>query len=160
VRQPKGFQTGLVLGLINIILVSPSFAAPITYTEEATASGSLGGVAFSNADLVFSMTGDTTNVVTTTASPGEIIDRNTGTVTVSVAGGMPAAFTDGGRFFSTTVSERLRQPLVSPTTLLFFYISSVSANGYDLRTPIGPLSGTAHIFPGVPLDTTGGEPSS
>jgi hypothetical protein len=66
-REPKGFETRLVLGLLNLILVvSPSFAAPITYTEEATASGSLGGVAFSNADLVFSMTGDTTNVVTTT----------------------------------------------------------------------------------------------
>jgi hypothetical protein len=75
----KGFRIGLVLGLINIIsAVSSSFAAPITYIEEATASGSLGGVGFTNADVLFSMTGDTTNVVTTTASPGEIVDRNVG----------------------------------------------------------------------------------
>ena len=98
--KPKGFQTGLLLGLINIILVvSPSFAAPITYTGEVTASGSLGGVAFTNVDVLFSMTGDTTNVTNVTTPSGEIIDSNLGTVTVSVAGAPPAAFTDGGAVF-------------------------------------------------------------
>ena len=146
-----------VLGLLNLIfMASPSFAAPITYIEEATASGSLGGAAFSNADIVFSMTGDTTNVITTTASPGEIIDHNSGTVTVSVAGGMPAAFSDGGAVFFNHGVGAFAPTIGFSNDVAFFYISSVAANGYDLRTPIGPLSGTAHIFPGVPLDTAGG----
>src|ERR1700719_2611552 len=153
----KGFQTGLVLGLINIILVvPPSFAAPITYTEEATASGSLGGGAVNNADVLFSMTGDTTNVVTTTASPGEIIDNNSGTVTVSVAGGMPATFTDGGSVFYNHGVGAFAPAIGFSNDVAFFYISLVSPIQYDLRTSIGPLSGLAHIFPGVFLDTTAG----
>ncbi len=54
----------LVLGVASIFsVVSPLVAAPVTYTEEATASGSLGGVAFTNADVVLSMTNDTDNVI-------------------------------------------------------------------------------------------------
>jgi hypothetical protein len=60
-RKPIGLLPGLVIGAASAILAaSPSFAAPITYTEEATASGSLGGVAFTNADVV--VNSDTTRV--------------------------------------------------------------------------------------------------
>jgi len=156
-RRPIGFQTGLALSLINMILVvSPSFAAPITYTEKATASGSLGGVGFTDADVVFSMTGDTTNVRNVTDLSGEIIDSNLGTVTVSVAGAPPAAFTDGGAVFYNHGVGAFPPTIGFSNDVAFFYISSVSASGYDLRTSIGPLSGLAHIFPGVFLDTTAG----
>lgn len=156
-RKPKGFQTGLVLGLINIILVvSPSFAAPITYTEEATASGSLGGVAFTNVNVVFSMTGDTTNVTNVTTPSGEIIDSNLGTVTVSVARGMRATFTDGGAVFHNHGVGAFAAAIGFSNDNAIIYISPVSASGYDLRTSIGPLSGPARIFPGVLFDTTGG----
>jgi von Willebrand factor type D domain/PEP-CTERM motif len=143
-RKSKGFQAGLVLGVISIILVVyPSFAAPITYTEEATATGSLGGVAFTNADVVFNMTGDTSNVVTT--SPREIIDSNSGTVTVSVAGGAPAAFTDGGAVFYNHGTGAFPPTIGFGSGDSVYYISLASPIQYDLRTSIGPVSGSAQI---------------
>src|SRR6266852_1465460 len=159
-RKPKGFQAGLALGLINIILVvSPSFAAPITYTEEATASGSLGGVAFTNADVVLNLAGDTTSVhrePDPSVSSGEI---NSGALTVSVAGAMPATFTWGGGVFHDPGAGAIPGDVgFRSLDANIIVISSVSVNGYDLRTSIGPLSGPAQIFPANnPFPTTGGD---
>ena len=41
----------VVLGIASIFMAaSPSFGAPITYTEQAIASGTLNGVPFTDAD--------------------------------------------------------------------------------------------------------------
>ena len=68
---------------------SRSRAVPITYVEQATATGSLGGVDFASANVVLSMTNDTTNI-----TGGPTIFYNIGTVTVDVAGIGRATFTD------------------------------------------------------------------
>jgi hypothetical protein len=142
-----------------IFVVSPSFAAPITYTGEVAASGSLGGVAFTDADVVFSMTGDTTNVTRApdpSVSSGEV---NFGTLTVSVAGAMPATFTWGGGVFHDPGAGAIPGDVgFLSLDANIIQISSVSVNGYDLRTSIGPLSGPAYIFPAnFPFPTTGGD---
>jgi len=156
-RQPKSFQTGLVLGLLNLVLaVSPSLAAPITYIEDATASGSLGGVGFTDADIVFSMTGDTNNATRLTSPSGSFVDSNFGTLTVSVAGGTPATFTEGPVVFHSDAGAIARVGFLTPDNLIIAN-SSVSASGYDLKTSIGPLSGPAQIEPGFPHPTTGGD---
>jgi hypothetical protein len=103
-RKPTGFLPTLVLGLASaIISIGPARAAPVTYTEQATATGSLDGVAFTNGSILFTMTNDTTNVVV--VFPG--IFSNTGTTTVSVAGGSP----------ETLFLTRTSQIVVSPTQL-------------------------------------------
>ena len=86
-RKSTGLLPALLVAIASeISTASPSLSAPITYTFENTASGSLGGVAFTNADVVFRMTGDTTKVTG---------GSNVGTGgTVSVAGGAPAIITD------------------------------------------------------------------
>jgi hypothetical protein len=59
----------LLLGVASAIgAASPSFATPITYTEQATATGSLGGVAFTDASVLLTMHTDTTTIVET--NPG------------------------------------------------------------------------------------------
>ena len=51
-RKPTGFLSALVMGVgSTIIAASPSFAIPITYTEQATATGTFNGVAFTNASV-------------------------------------------------------------------------------------------------------------
>ena len=54
----------VMLGIASIfIAASPSFGAVITYTLEATASGSLDGIPFTDATVILSMTNNTTNVL-------------------------------------------------------------------------------------------------
>ena len=90
------FVTALVLGGASTILGAPwSLASPITYTEQATAFGSLGGISFADESIVLTMHNDTANVAGT---PPRLF--NDGTATVSVAGGMPVSFTDPIEVFS------------------------------------------------------------
>jgi hypothetical protein len=106
VRKLAGFLPAVVLGVASVILeASPSFSAPITYTEEATASGSLGGVAFTNADVVFRMTGDTANVINGIFSFATFSNRVTGTV--SVSGGAPAILTNPIGVFASQPNQEV-----------------------------------------------------
>jgi hypothetical protein len=48
-RKPVGFLPALALGVASAVGAAfRSLAIPITYTEQATATGSLGGVIFTN----------------------------------------------------------------------------------------------------------------
>jgi hypothetical protein len=80
----------------TFIAASPSFGTPITYTESATASGSLDGISFTDATVFLSMTNNTTNVVASLVP----IFTNSGTATVSVGGGPAVTFIDQDEVFS------------------------------------------------------------
>ena len=141
----------LVLGVASIFsVVSPLVAAPVTYTEEATASGSLGGVAFTNADVVLSMTNDTDNVIRNGA-----IFSNVGIATVTVASNEPITFAHSIEVFSDTSS---------PIGIAGFRDAGIIildnagiAPGYDLRTSTGPTSGTFGLGHSGPFATTIGD---
>src|SRR4051812_9224996 len=89
----------LTLG-ITTATRSPILAAPITYTEEATASGSIGTTPFNNAHVVLRMTNDASNV----RLPGglAIIDGEA-TVSVSPIGGPSSLTGISGTFESVQV---------------------------------------------------------
>ena len=90
----------VVLGIAGIFTAaSPSFGALITYTVQATASGSLDGISFTDATVVLTMNNNTTNV--TTSGSGDF--ENLGTATVSVGGGPAVTFTDLIQVFSDSV---------------------------------------------------------
>jgi PEP-CTERM motif len=141
-----------VLGIASIFMAaSPSFGAQVTYTIEATASGSLGGIAFTDVTVVLMMNNNTTNV--TNSAPGDF--GNVGTATVSVGGGPAVTFTDSIQVFSTQ----------SVTTVGFDDLSvgddilddfSASFATYDLTTSIGPVVGSSEINPESSFATTGG----
>src|SRR5262245_42246188 len=114
-------------------------AFPITYTEQATTSGSLGGTAYSNALTTIVFTGDTGTV--TNADPGEGVFKNTiGTVTLTVTGFAPGAFTTGGDVFVNQTTRIVGIEGLScfgcPAILLGTSNSSLAS--YDLTTSIGP----------------------
>jgi hypothetical protein len=142
----------VVLGIAStFIAASPSFGALITYTEQATASGSLDGISFTDATVVLTMNNNTTNV--TNSASGDF--ENLGTATISVGGGSPVTFTDSIQIFSSQ----------SVTTVGFEDLSvgddilddlSASFATYDLTTAIGPIVGSSKINPGSSFTTTGG----
>ena len=153
-RKPTTLLQALALGLAGAMLTTAtSLAVPITYTLQATATGSLGGVAFTDADVLLTMNNDASNVI-----GGPTLFEILGTVTVSVNGAAPLTFTDSMEVFSA--------PNLSTATVGFTDLtigldvlddSSVSFQNYDLRTPIGPIFGNpAFSSLSQSFPTTGG----
>jgi hypothetical protein len=138
------------LALAGTLAAAPAaVAVPITYTEIATATGSLDGTPFTNATVTLTEVNDTDNVA---GSPGDA--GVTGSATVSVSG----LFTDT---FSSTIAvvanigfggQCLFNNLVHDILVTF----SPSCSSYDLKTAIGPLTAPADITPGAAFSTLGG----
>jgi hypothetical protein len=130
----------LALGVAGAILQANSaVAAPITYTENATATGSLGGVAFTDTTVTLTMMNDTTNVT----NPSAGLFLNTGTATVTVDGGAPVAFTDSIAVFSNqSVAVGGFADVSFTTPLDILDTTNAEFSGYDLKSAIGPLSGS------------------
>jgi hypothetical protein len=158
-RKPTPSLAALALGVAGVISPgAPSLAAPITYTETATATGSLNGVPFTNASVLLTMNNVTTNITGT--PPGSpTLFENFGTATVSVNGGAAVTFTD-------PLIEVFSAQAVSPATVGFADVTrnldilddaTVSFAGYALAGSVGPISGSPapssfnEVFP-----TTGG----
>src|ERR1700680_4049411 len=91
-RKPATFLPALALRAAGAILgAAPSLAVPITYTETATATGSLNGVSFTNATVTLKMNNDT-SAITGSAPVFDILGSATVSVS-SVNGGAAVAFT-------------------------------------------------------------------
>jgi hypothetical protein len=128
-------------------------AGPITYTETATGSGSLGGTSFTDATVTITGTGDTANI--RDSVPG-FFNNSPITATVTVAGIGTATFTG-------TIIVHDNQP----TSLVAFSDETAGADilgtsgspfdTYDLKTAVGPVSGPAdEVGFGRDLATTDG----
>jgi PEP-CTERM motif-containing protein/VWD domain-containing protein len=158
-RKPTLFPTAPDLATVSSILAAAQcFANPITYTEQVTASGSFGGVAFTDADVVLTMTNDTVNVKINRFGLPEIL----GVAAVSVAGGMANPFANSVRVFSTGSAVGFTEvfPLAPRRSIGadILETSNLSAfGGYDLKTSIGPIPGTARFNPGFAFPTTDGD---
>jgi PEP-CTERM motif len=165
-RKTTTFLPAAALGIAGAMSVAaPSLAVPITYTEQATGSGCLGGTSqadctanhgFTNATVLLRMTNDTAHV--TGASP---LFENFGTVTVSVNGGPPATFTDP----VTEVFSAQSPPLPPPANGGFSDVTlgkdildtaDVAFATYDLKSSIGPITDTAIWSAPIFFPVTGG----
>jgi PEP-CTERM motif len=139
-RKPIGFLPTLVLGLASaIVAIGPVLAAPVTYTEQGTGTGSLDGVAFTNASILLTMINDTTDVV---SGPTPATVSITGTATVNVNNGPSETFTDPVTVFSRTIGPSHIAGFGGPvgTASILNTVNPIFAT-YDLTTSIGPISG-------------------
>jgi len=159
-RKPTTSLAVMALGVAGAIsMAAPSLASPITYTEQATATGSLNGVPFTNANVLLTMNNVTTNV-TSTPPGAPTLFENFGTATVSLNGSAPVTFTD-------QMIEVFSALAVSPATVGFADVtrgldilddSSISLAGYALAASIGPISGNpAFTSFNEVFSTTGGD---
>jgi hypothetical protein len=126
---------------------------PITYTDQATASGRLGSQIFNNALITLEFDGDTGNV---TGSLG-FFTNTAGLFTVSVSGIGTAIFTDSMQVFdnqtATPAAAGFADQSVCCAGSVLDTFSTVFAS-YNLTTPIGPISGTSFIRPDLTFNTT------
>lgn len=140
----------LLLGLTGI--GAAAYAAPITYTEEATATGSLGGSNFRDALVILTLTGDTSAVVDNIT-----FLVNAGSATVSVAGIGTAAFTDVTEAVDTLSPPRGAIADVTQFGAFILALDNAVFASYDLRTAFGPVVGSPVFNPGHTFPTTLGD---
>ncbi len=143
----------LVAALVLCAGMSAS-ASPITYTVSDTASGSLGGVAFTNALVTLNFYGNTSNVT----GGGGFYTNSVGTGTVQIGSGPAVNFTDPNLEFF------VNQTYTSPTAAAGIGGSSGSIldvfsdvfKTYNGTTPIGPVVGAPFINAGSATATANG----
>jgi len=129
-------------------------ATPITYTESATVSGTLGGTPFSNAMITITGTGDTTGVF----NDGNF-RNNLSPVSFSISGDGSGTFTDAIQVFdnptfSPTAAAGFDDITLGQPSILDTFDSAFGA--YNLTTAIGPITGPPFINPGLAFATTAG----
>ena len=156
-RKSIGFLPTLVLRLAGaIVSIGPGRAAAVTYTLETIGSGTLDGVAYTDASVVLTMHNDTTNVVS--GPPGGPDFTIPGTITVSVGGGPSETFTDPGTnvFVDQKFGTSSAIGFDGMTEFAVLGIDSSAFSTYDLKTSIGPVSGSVLSTFGLPFPTSSG----
>jgi hypothetical protein len=136
-------------------------AAPITYTITTTATGTLGSSPFTNASITVTLTGDTTAVIPYSGIAGSLL--NHGAAVVNIAGLGSATLTGSIVALSTNTGLYQGQSLVviaqedsghPPDTSVtgIVGIAGPTFLGYNLQTPLGPLSGAGGVANNGPTD--------
>src|SRR5580692_4966531 len=112
-------------------------ASPITYIVTTTATGTLGGTAFTNAGLTVILTGDTSGIVPLDPAVDFFSLANPGLATVIVSGVGAATLTDQMYAVSTlntpfngSYGVGIEDPGVS------MLVDGVGLQGYNLATPL------------------------
>jgi PEP-CTERM motif-containing protein len=127
-----------LMALVEWNVPADVLAAPITYTEQAITSGSLGGTAYSNELTTIVFTGDTRNVMDHGMG---LFTNSIGSTTVSVAGLM-ATFTNSPGVVADNFTHGVA---IEGITLdgQEFPVLGTGIPFYDLSTSIGPITGGA-----------------
>lgn len=125
--------------------LAPVHAVPITYTVAATGTGSLGASTFTNALVTITLTGDTSGVTGT----GPFF--NAGPTTVNVAGIGTATFTNLIQVFDNLAGVAGIEDF--GVNLDILDTSNAAFTSYDLKSAIGPLSGSSLFNPGALFPT-------
>jgi hypothetical protein len=153
--KPTRFAPALVLSIAGAMAAATTaFAGPITYTVQATGMGCFGsgvtktgsmvvcptGTTFNDALVTITFSGNTANVTNPSAGIFENVPAP-GTVTVAVAGLGSATFSDSVGAF---VAQSSQAGGFADFTLSLDPLdtSNPAFATYDLKSAIGPLSGS------------------
>jgi hypothetical protein len=140
--------TGIAIALLG--WAGSAQATPITYMETATGTGVLDGTPFKDALVTIAFSGDTSNVALFDPSCPSCLVNVPLSATVNVAGAGTDTFTDligviGFPVLTPDLGNRAGVVFVdaAPGTpgLTILMTVSNALLGYDLVSPIGPISG-------------------
>jgi hypothetical protein len=121
-------------------------ASPISYLEQITTDGSLGGTAFTNKLVTLTFTGDTSNVTFFQGSNFTDYTNIPSVSTVTIAGVGTATFNDAlslSVFVFPTFSEFSATDTALSTDLLDTFAVASGFAGYNMQGPLSPVSGGA-----------------
>lgn len=137
--------------LMAMVLCGTSGASILTYVEQATGSGQLGSTPFTLQPITLTLTGNTDAIMQ--PSPGLFVEI--GTVGLFVAGVGSATFTDTVQVVSNQMAQDAGFGDKTNGLGILFTRNGVFAS-YDLKSPIGPVTGTAVFNSGTSFNTTAG----
>jgi hypothetical protein len=129
------------LAPLALLLTGIASALPILYTDTTIASGTLGGVAFTNSVVTATLSGDTANVVAFGAEflvggPVQINVVDLG-ITANADDSLNPYLVSDPSFGAVGFGDALGNSLITT-------YSPAGLPGYDLQTAIGPVSGTSY----------------
>jgi hypothetical protein len=137
------------IGLLSV--AHRAQATPITYTDTVTGTGALGSLPFTNALITISLAGDTSTVF------GDPIPRDFGSAMVNVSGVGTATFTDPS-IWAIDNPGGTGGPLagIADVTSGLFLLGTLNGafSTYDLRSSIGPISGSVVFNSGILFPTS------
>jgi hypothetical protein len=147
-------RTSLIVVAAAILLfcgAGRANADGITYTESATATGSIGATNFTGALVTITFAGDTSNV----SGASGLFTNPVGTATVTIGGIGTFAFTDSLVVFDNQPFSAVG---ISDATLndILDTFSDPPFSTYDLTTAIGPVTGLSGFNAGSTYGTSGG----
>lgn len=123
-------------------------------------TGTLNGVAFTDAVVTMSAIGDTANIVTDPTTGDQTLTISQ--VTLDIAGFSPVTFTDPvtlEQFFRPGIQEGAVAFEATATSSLKYYameISTTNLDGYSLATIVTDVPGGVSQQPSVTFNTSGG----
>jgi hypothetical protein len=127
---------GLVVSAVLFCGLRPAQAEGITYTLDATGSGSLGGMAFTNAAFTITVTADTMNIVNCGSG---VFSVDTLSADISIAGFDTATILIPTRIFDNNSVSALGFSRASCDGGDYFDIRNGAFANYNLATGIGPI---------------------
>ena len=151
------FTPYILAAIISVLGVANANAVPVTYTETAIITGSLGSTVFTDKLLTVTGTGDTTNVTTLFG-----VFINPVTASFVIAGVGSGTFTNAIRVFDdkdTTPNFAVAgftQVGLSGDDALVLATQTAAFFTYNLSTSIGPITGGARVPP-VAVFTSAGQ---
>ena len=142
----------LLLSLALLLsIVGQASAIAITYSEQATVTGTIGNFTFSNAVLTIWWTGDTANV----QNLGGFFENDAAanTVNLSISGFGSALFTDALYVFDN--QGAITVGFADAGSSILDTVDNAFGT-YDLTTAIGPITNSSFIRPDVFFPTDQG----
>ena len=147
---------GLVVSAVLFCgLGGTAHAEGITYTFDATGSGSLGGVAFANAAFTITVTADTLAIIN---CGGNVFSVDSLSADISITGFDTATILTSTRLFDNNGASVLGFSQGSCAGFDYLDISNAAFGTYNLATTIGPIFDPSPFAVGQFHDvpTTGG----
>jgi hypothetical protein len=136
----------------------PANAETIIYTEQVIGTGTLGGTAFTNSMIIITVTGDTANVpqaFSNLLQSNYYYNANIGPATLTV-GGIGTATKNDPIDALVFPSVQEAQFFDNPTGTAPMGPRNLGFASYDLKTAIGPVSGTPRWATPFNINTTSG----
>lgn len=148
-----------IIAAVLLLQSLPAFADPITYKEDAIASGNLGGLSFVNSPISVMMSGDTKNLTSSFNFTGSTLTfNNTGSTTITVANLSPVSMSNPSKISGSVTFSSIVPITISDTKVNSIVLGNFAPvpKTYNFVTSVGPVSGSSFFSSGSAFPTAVG----